>query len=133
MAGQRKASLAFGIFATAMLVPVLYVLAVWTIPQTGTIVAPSVTKGITSPERMTEVVLKEIPLGTVIDQAQEFIEREGFECTFLNEDIRKGRTILHCDRSDQVEWPVSRRWQVLLTCDSGKVVEVNVHSGLVGP
>lgn len=94
----------------------------------------SVTQGIEEPPRMVETVLGQIPIGTPIDDAQRFMEWEGFACSrstnakFLN---REGLDYVYCDRSEG--GAVQRRWQVAVVYRDGKVVEVLASTGLVGP
>jgi hypothetical protein len=96
----------------------------------------SMTRGIEEVDRMKEVIAAELPPGTPIDEAQRFMEREGFECSYLSDDpseSRDGRrTFLYCDRSDKVARLVYRRWQVWAYYDRGKMVEVGASVGRVG-
>lgn len=84
---------------------------------------------------MTEAVLSKVPVGTPVDDAQRFMEREGFKCSrstnaeFLD---RKGLDYIYCDRSEGSGF-VQRRWQVAVVHRDGKVVEVLASTGLVGP
>jgi len=95
----------------------------------------SVTRDIQEPPRMVEAVLAQIPVGTPVDDAQRFMEREGFACSrntnaeFLD---RKGLDYVYCDRSEGSGF-VQRRWQVAVIHRDGKVVEVLASTGLVGP
>ncbi len=83
---------------------------------------------------MVEAVLGQAPVGTPVDDAQKFMEREGFSCSrstnaaFLD---RKGLDYIYCDRSEG--GIVQRRWQVAVVHKDGKVVEVLASTGLVGP
>ncbi len=84
---------------------------------------------------MVEAVLGQIPVGTSIDEAQRFMEREGFKCSrSVNEAFRdrKGLDYIHCDRSDGSRL-VQRRWQIAIVHRDGKVVEALATAGLVGP
>jgi len=95
----------------------------------------SVTSGIEEPPRMVAVVLGHVPAGTAVDDAQRFMEREGFSCSrktnaaFLD---REGLDHVLCYRSDDSGW-VQRRWQVAVVHRDGKVTEVMASTGLVGP
>jgi hypothetical protein len=95
----------------------------------------SVTRGIEEPPRMVEAILGRVPVGTPVDDAQRFMEREGFTCTrtadgkFLD---REGLDYVYCDRSEG-EGVVQRRWQVAIVHRDGKVAEVLASTGLVGP
>jgi hypothetical protein len=94
----------------------------------------SVTRGIEEPPRMVEAVLGQVPVGTPVEDAQRFMEQEGFACSreanaeFLD---RKGLDYLYCDRSEG--GIVQRRWQVAVVHRDGKVTEVIASTGLVGP
>jgi hypothetical protein len=94
----------------------------------------SATRGIEEPPRMVEAILAQVPVGTAVDDAQRFMEREGFACSrktnagFLD---RSGLDYIYCDRSEGTV--VSRRWQVAVVHRDGKVVEVLASTGLVGP
>lgn len=109
--------------------------AVVLVAITGCAGTRSVTRGIEEPPRMVEVVLAQVPIGTPVEDAQRFMEREGFACTrstnaaFLD---RKGLDCIHCDRSEGSGW-VQRRWQVAVVHRDGKVTEVIASTGLVGP
>ena len=95
----------------------------------------SATQGIEEPPHMVEAVLSQIPVGTSVDDAQRFMEREGFTCSRSNNEAfldRKGLDYVHCDRSDGSGF-VQRRWQVAVVHKDGKVVEVLATTGLVGP
>jgi hypothetical protein len=95
----------------------------------------AVTRGIEESPRMVEVVLGHVPVGTPVEDAQRFMEREGFACSrstsaaFLD---RKGLNYVYCDRSEGSGW-VQRRWQVAIVHRDGRVVEVLASTGLVGP
>jgi hypothetical protein len=95
----------------------------------------SVTRGIEEPPRMVEAVLAEIPVGTPVDDAQRFMEREGFTCcrstnaAFID---WTGLDYVYCDRSEGSGF-VQRRWQVAIVHRDGKVTEVLASTGLVGP
>jgi hypothetical protein len=96
----------------------------------------AVTEGIEKPPLMVEAVLSQVPLGTPVDEAQRFMEREGFKCTRSTNaawEDRKGLDYIYCDRSDSANWPVQRRWQVAIVYRDGKVIEILASTGLVGP
>ena len=92
------------------------------------------TRGIEEPPRMVEAVLGQVPVGTPIDDAQRFMEQEGFTCSrstnkpFLD---RTGLDYIYCDRSEG--GLTFRRWQVAAVHRDGKVTEVLASTGLVGP
>jgi hypothetical protein len=95
----------------------------------------SITRGIAEPSRMVEVVLSQVPVGTPIEDAQRFMEREGFKCSrttnghFLD---RKGLDYVYCDRTEASGW-IDCRWQVAIVHRDGKVAEVLASYGLTGP
>jgi len=102
---------------------------------TGCSSTRSVTRDIEEPPRMVEAVLGQIPIGTPVDDAQRFMEREGFQCSRSTNEAfldRKGLDYLCCDRSEG-SGVVQRRWQVAVVHRDGKVVEVLASTGLVGP
>jgi hypothetical protein len=96
--------------------------------------ARSATREIDKPERMVEAVISGVPIGTTVDEAQRFMEGEGFQCRreantkFLD---RGGLDYLYCNRYEG--GIVKRRWQVAVVHRGGKVVEVLASTGLVGP
>jgi hypothetical protein len=94
----------------------------------------SFTRGIEEPTRMIEAVLGQVPVGTPVDDAQRFMEREGFKCSRTSNAAfggRAGLDYIYCDRSEG--GIVQRRWQVAVVHRDGKVVEVLASRGLVGP
>jgi hypothetical protein len=94
----------------------------------------TVTNGIEEPSRMVEVILTKLPVGTPIEDAQVFMEREGFKCSSSTNAAfgdRTGLDYVTCDRLEGSE-PVRRRWQVAVVHQSGKVVEVLASTGLIG-
>src|SRR5262245_50464512 len=93
-----------------------------------------VTRGIEEPARMAEAVLGRIPVGTPVEEAQRFMEREGFDCYREADGATIGRPglgYIYCNRSDGVA--IKRRWQVAVVHRDGKVVDVLASTGLVGP
>src|SRR5947209_3163995 len=62
------------------------------------------TRGLKDPSKMKGVVLKAVPVGSRIEEARRFMEREGFRCSpqtkssFADHDgTRKGIDYLYCD------------------------------------
>ena len=96
--------------------------------------ARSATREIDKPERMVQAVMNGVPIGTPVDEAQRFMEGEGFQCRreanakFLD---RGGLDYLYCNRYGGSI--VKRRWQVAVVHRGGKVVEVLASTGLVNP
>lgn len=72
-------------------------------------------------------ILRFIPVGTPIDEAQRIMEHNQFECT-LEPGVR-----LYCDRQQSKSFWVAERWQVTLPCEDGKVAGIRVSYGLIGP
>ena len=94
----------------------------------------SVTHGIEKPPRMVDAVLGQAPVGSPIDNAQRFMEREGFKCSRITNEAfldREGIDYIYCDRSDGAGF-VHRKWKVAVVHRDGKVVEVLASTGLVG-
>ena len=96
---------------------------------------PTVTRGVDEPPRMVDAVLGRVPVGTPVDDAQRFMESEGFACSRnVNQEDGVGLDYLYCDRSDGglFSW-VSQRWQVSVFHRDGKVIEVKANTWWVGP
>lgn len=94
----------------------------------------SVTLGIEEPARMVEAVLSQIPVGTPVEDAERFMEREGFACVHAtNADFlgRKGLNYIYCDRAEG--GIVQRRWQVAVVHNDGRVTEIITSTALFGP
>lgn len=81
---------------------------------------------------MREEVLAFAPIGAPIEAARTVMETHGFECTTVLSK-ESGKPHLFCEASRTVNWPVVRRWMVSIDFNEGKVVDVRVESGLVGP
>ena len=80
-------------------------------------------------------VLQVAPLGTPTAEAQGAMVRNGFTCAeavHAKWGDLSGIDYLHCDRYDGSQ-PVKQRWQVALIHRDGKIVDVKVTNGLVGP
>ena len=94
----------------------------------------SATRGLESPADMTRAVSAKVPVGASVEDAQRFMEREGFTCSATvngNWGDCKGMDYLYCDRTEG--GLVSRRWQVAVVHANGKVTEVLANTGLIGP
>jgi hypothetical protein len=84
---------------------------------------------------MIEIGLGQVPVGTSVDDAQRFMEAEGFKCSRTQNGAfgdRHGIDYLYCDRMDGGNSLVSRRWQVAIVHRDGMVIEVLASTGLVG-
>ena len=101
----------------------------------GCINLQSVTRDINEKPRMIEVVSSIVPIDTPVDEAQRFMEREGFQCTretnanFLD---REGLDYISCKRVDGFGL-VTRQWRIAVVHRDGKVVEVLAERWLLGP
>jgi hypothetical protein len=84
---------------------------------------------------MVELILSHVPVGTPIEDASRFMEREGFECSRSTdaEVPDRKRDYLYCNRWESIGFLVSRRWHVSIAYRDGKVTEVTASTGLVGP
>jgi hypothetical protein len=92
-------------------------------------------------------VLKYIPIGTSIDQAKVFMERNGFKCNLVDNQkyadysaipdrqITRGPAdFLWCDSGERAWYLyVSKRWQVIFEDTGGRVSYVAVGVALTGP
>jgi hypothetical protein len=95
----------------------------------------SVTRGLETPADMTKAISASVSVGTSVQDAQKFMEQEGFTCSqTVNGEWgeRKGVDYLYCDRTEGGA-VVSRRWQVAICHADGKVTEVLANTGLIGP
>jgi len=96
---------------------------------------PSKTRGFEESAVMVKVILDAAPVGSSVETARRFMEREGFHCTektnsSFSED-RTGIDYLYCGRSEGLI--VQRKWMVAIVHRKGKVVEVLANTGLIGP
>ena len=83
---------------------------------------------------MIRVVLTHVPVGSTVNDAQRFLEQEGFQCSRHTNDTfqgHKGVDYIYCDREGG--WLIYRRWQLAIVHRDGKVVEVLASTGLVWP
>jgi hypothetical protein len=88
-----------------------------------------VTRRVKSDAEMVVIIRGEIRVGTSIDNAQRFMEREGFTCQ--REIGRKGWILVSCKRSDKDGPTIVRDWRVDLNCRDGKLVDVAASGGPV--
>ena len=88
---------------------------------------------------MKEVLLRQLPVGTPIGEAQKFMEQEGFKCV-----SRKNRTFseagtdhedidyLYCTRTDEVTPPaLKRKWHIAVVENSDAVADVLISTRLI--
>jgi len=69
-------------------------------------------------------------------RARAVMEANGFTCREMkNADFldRRGIDYLYCDRVKTVGFMAGRRWQAALVEKEGKVMDVIVGTGLIGP
>ena len=95
----------------------------------------TVTRQPAGTDEMTAAILTVTPIGTQIDAARSFMERERFKCTdMLNQTIgnREGVDYLSCERIEINGW-VSRHWRVAITFRDGKVTGVESSTYLLAP
>jgi hypothetical protein len=90
-----------------------------------------------TPEEVKAAVLREVPIGMSTEVAKSVMLRSLFTCReMVNEPWGVGPwkgDYLHCDRYDPAGFPVKERWQVALIEEGGRISEVHVAGGLVGP
>jgi hypothetical protein len=94
----------------------------------------SKTRGFEEPAVMVKVILDEAPVGSSVETARRFMEREGFLCkeeTNASLGEKTGIDYLSCWRSEG--WIVFTRWDVFIVHRDGKVVEVVARQLLTGP
>lgn len=94
----------------------------------------AITQGIEDPPRMVEAIVDRVPVGTPVDDAQRFMQREGFSCSRRTNEAfldREGLNYIYCSRSEG--GIVRRKWKVAILHRDGKVIEVLASTGLVGP
>jgi len=77
----------------------------------------------------TQEILKQIPVGSSIENAEQVMLQEGFECSHQ---VDSKGTFLYCDIQKNEKAPVSRRWQIIIRYQKSKVRSVSVTTGLIG-
>jgi hypothetical protein len=94
-----------------------------------------------------EKVLKAIPVGTPLPEAQRIMQARGFSCdlmeqrSFAEDNPEGGRQLHHgpkdflwCDSGQRwFKFPVTKRWQVTLAHAQGAITSIHVGVGLTGP
>lgn len=91
------------------------------------------------PKTATAQIMNWVPVGTSLANAKHIMEQRRFTCSLMtnsNFGDLKAIDFLYCDRSDSsniVTPIVVRRWQVALILGDGKVSDVQVTTGLIGP
>ena len=87
------------------------------------------------PDSMRAAVLHLVPIGSSVDTAQARLEREGFRCALTHGPFAEhpATDYLWCDATVGAGSPVTRRWQVAVFEDSGRVRDVAAKTGLIGP
>lgn len=88
-------------------------------------------------------ILKKIPIGSSIEEAQNIMEANGFICkkkeggAFSEQDndgkatIHKGIDYLYCDKEMPESPYCVRRWQVAIVDSNGVVSDILVSTGLI--
>jgi hypothetical protein len=103
---------------------------------TGCLGGGSATRGIEQPPKMIDAITSRVPVGTPVDDAQRFMEREGFTCSReSNADFRdrKGLDYIYCRCDRPLDLFVSRGWMIAIVHRDGKVTEVLANTELTGP
>jgi hypothetical protein len=90
-------------------------------------------------------LLQHVPLGSNSEDGQRFLANYGFEChtvtggSFVPEapppELGKWQNIdyVYCDLRQRVRLQLVRRWQVSLVQREGRLIEIGVSTGLLGP
>jgi len=97
--------------------------------------------GCSRPERLSDQaaeamaqVQRWVGLGTPATEARQIMEQRGFACSMVTNGAfgtHRGVDYIFCDRREGTI--VKRRWQAALVLVEGRVSEVQVTTGLVGP
>lgn len=74
-------------------------------------------------------ILRHIPIGSSIEDAERLMVREGFECSLERD---SDGTFLYCDIHKKNDALVSRRWQIIIRYQDKTVASVSVSTGLMG-
>jgi hypothetical protein len=81
-------------------------------------------------------ILERVPVGTPVERAADIMRANGFTCESMRNAAfldRERIDFLYCDRERAVGLMVGRRWQVALVEEEGRVMDVLVGTGLIGP
>jgi hypothetical protein len=87
-----------------------------------------------SPKEMQKKLQEVLPKGMKLQQAREYMEREGFACEMIaNGEWRKKKVprFMHCKREDGQM--IKRRWEVAVVHDGESIVSVDVRNALIYP
>src|SRR5262245_18700038 len=82
------------------------------------------TRGIHDSAKMVETIRARVTVGSSFDDAQRFMQGEGFSCRHIANGSWgdcQGIDYLYCDRSEAAGGLVARRWQVAIIHQGGKV------------
>lgn len=97
------------------------------------------TKNVGSADVMRSVLLRQIPIGATQDHARRQLQIEGFEPTFRRKadfadkfDKYEDVDFLYGDRSDSTGLLTSKRWQVAVIIEDGRVAKLAVSEGSIG-
>jgi len=94
--------------------------------------------GMETADEMRASLLKIIPVGTPVSEAETLLQNQGFEvqrmtnASFVeNDKLREHIDYLYGNMSEGIV--VQRRWQVSIVHDQNAVREISVSTSLVGP
>ncbi len=97
------------------------------------------TKNVETPDLMRSVLLRQIPVGSTREHAQRQLEIEGFTCKFRRKadfsdqfDKYENVDYVHGDRNDSQGMFTSKRWQVAVILDQGRVSKIAVKESSSG-
>jgi hypothetical protein len=91
------------------------------------------------PADATAQIRRWIPVGASLPDARRIMEQHHFNCSIMTNSSfgdLKARDFIYCDRHDpdsRVIPIVVRRWQVALVMSDGRVSDIRVTTGLIGP
>lgn len=98
------------------------------------------TVGFKDVQKMKSAILAHVPIGTTIDDARKFMEKERFRCSEYTNAIftmhggtRKGIDFTYCERIDNAGFLEVRIWGVALVVVDEKVTEILVRESVFGP
>lgn len=97
------------------------------------------TAGLNDVQKMKSAILAHVPIGTTIDDARKFMEKERFRCSeftnaifTMNGGTRKGIDFTYCERKDNAGLLEVRIWDVALVVVDEKVTEILVDESVFG-
>jgi hypothetical protein len=93
-----------------------------------------VTQDVDDPVAMRKIILQAVPIGSSVDDAQRFMEQQGFTCnrkTNASYQNLKGIDFLSCGRSEGMI--VHHDWSVVIIHRNAKLTDVLTNLWLTGP